>query len=453
MLKLSVTLDKIIEHIQNNWHTKISLILSIFVASILEISLLIYSKVDLNFSIVIIFVSVILLIGTWLYAKKIPTTRKGKIGFVVCIACSTDDEEKKIREDFIIPLRQLIATGQTGAAFYFIEIPQYVARTVIVPDDANELRLKCKAHFVLYGRVRLRELNGVMQHFIDLDGVVTHRPITKKVSKSFSDEFAELLPRKIGIPTENDLLTFHFTSEWAIIVAKYVIGIAASYSGDLDYAESLYIDSLEQLQTKDHGFPVYAKLIQRIPKRISELYEARAQVSYLRWSKEHQLSDIQQLEKNLSRIDVSRQMQPRVLNLRAIDLFISKRDAKGALRILKQSSEKNSAVWHLNVAFLFAYSCDLKNALRHYKKAITFPIDSATISQIEDFICVIIEDEPKKYQLYFSLGYFNWKVKGDKKQAIKDFRKFLSSGSDSEFVSDKELVRSWLTTLKTESDS
>lgn len=449
MINISLAADKIVEFMQNNWHRKKGLFSLLIFAFLVTLSFVIAIQAPVYISMIIMSVTEIIVFIGWLYAKKIPRTARGKVGFVVCIACSTSDEEKKIHEDFIIPLRQLISTGRTGKAFHFIEMPQFIARSIIVQDDAIELRIKCKAHFMLYGRIRLRELNGTMQHFIDLEGAVTHRPISKEFSKSFADEFAELLPRKIGIPLENDLLTFQFTSEWAIIVAKYIIGIAAAYSGDLDYAESLYSDSLEQLKEKDHGFAVYAKLIQRIPKRISELYEVRARASYKRWEKSHAAGDIAKVGENLSKIGEAQKTKPGVVNLRAINLFLKDRDAKGAIQLLKKSAEKNNAIWHLNLAFLFAYVNDLKNALRHYKRAITFPIGSETIAEIEEFICLIIDEEPKKNQLFFCLGFINWKIKGDRKQAIKDFKKFLVEGKDGEFVQEKELVKSWIETIKT----
>ena len=43
-------------------------------------------------------------------------------------------------------------------------------------------------------------------------------------------------------------LLFQFTTEWAELVAKYVIGIAAALSGEIDYAETLYQDVLGKIR-------------------------------------------------------------------------------------------------------------------------------------------------------------------------------------------------------------
>ena len=58
-----------------------------------------------------------------------------------------------------------------------------------------------------------------------------------------------------SISEEDDLILFEFTSNWTVSTAKYIIGIAAAMSGDLNYAESLFNDLLNSIKTQDHNFP------------------------------------------------------------------------------------------------------------------------------------------------------------------------------------------------------
>lgn len=139
-------------------------------------------------------------------------------------------------------------------------------------DSANEMRVRCKAHFMIYGRVRRRVINEKENHIVELEGAVAHQPISDQVSDKLAAEFTELLPRNVHIPTENDLFFFQFTSEWAEIVARYIIGVAASCSGDIKYAEVLYLDVLSRLQNKDNDFPIYRKLKERVPHRCFFLF-------------------------------------------------------------------------------------------------------------------------------------------------------------------------------------
>jgi hypothetical protein len=145
-------------------------------------------------------------------------------------------------------------SGKTGYAFQFINLPQFLAREVEDVEQAEAMRIRTKANFMLYGNVRKRLIGGKNTHVIHLEGIVLHRSISELVNRDLTTEFTELLPRRIHISGENDILAFQFTSEWTEIVARYVLGIAFGLSGELDYSESLLNDSLQQLANKPKIF-------------------------------------------------------------------------------------------------------------------------------------------------------------------------------------------------------
>jgi hypothetical protein len=100
------------------------------------------------------------------------------------------------------------------------------------------------------------------------------------------------------------------------------------------------------------------------------------------------------------------------------------------------------------MAFLLAYTENLKLAIKHYKKASNYDVLPETITQVEDFICWILKNEPEKYQFFYCLGFFNWKVKGDKIQARKDFTEFINKCPDNHFTKEIELSRKWIKELE-----
>ena len=61
------------------------------------------------------------------------------------------------------------------------------------------------------------------------------------------------------------------------------------------------------------------------------------------------------------------------------------------------------------------------------------PVESHVAGEIEEFIC---------------LGFINWKLKGDKTQAIRDFEAFLSSGKKVEFATEREIARKWISEIQ-----
>ena len=131
--------------------------------------------------------------------------------------------------------------SKAGSYLNFIELSQPHAEKIVDYESANEMRIKTRSHFCIYGNVRKRPINGQEHQVIELNGIVTHKEVPKEISEKFSKEFTELFPTEINFPAGNELIAFKFTSDWAAIVAKYIIGIAATLSGDLGYSELSYI--------------------------------------------------------------------------------------------------------------------------------------------------------------------------------------------------------------------
>lgn len=442
------SIPDLLEFFRRYWYEKVGLVIAIIFVVSLEIPLFISTKASLTVIGIITVITGLLLFLFWLIMRRLPKTPKNKIGFYISIFCSTTEEEAKVREDFVLPLRQLISSGRAGSTFHIVEVPRHIAQKIIEVDDAQNLRIKCKAHFLIYGRVRVREIDGENRHFIDLEGVVAHHPLPVDISSQFSTEFAELLPRRLSIPTENDVLSFQFTSEWADVVAKYIIGIAASFSGDWDYSEILFKDSLDRIKTKDPDIPVFQKLHERIPIRISELNENRAIIAHFNWVETKDEIYIDQLGSYLEKTDESRVELPGNIGRKAIYHFLKERDVDKSISLLKKTKKEADSIWFYNMAFLYGYGGDLKSSIRNYRKAIALPVEGEALYQIEDFVNWVLEEEPEKYQLYYCLAFFNWKAKGDKKQAVVQFEKFLSSCKENEFEKERDLANEWLAEIK-----
>jgi hypothetical protein len=386
----------------------------------------------------------------WRYTTRPPIVPKDKVGFLVCISCTDEGELRTIVEDFIAPLRKLVKSGKAGNSFHFVEMPQHFAKQVIDADSASEMRIRCKAHFMIYGRAHRRVINGKENHIIELDGAVAHQPISDQMQKKLEAEFSELLPRNVQVSTENDLFAFQFTSEWTEIVARYVIGIAAACSGDIQYAELLYRDVLSRLHDKDQNFPIYRKLKERIPSRLAELYEAMASSCHEKWAETHDPTFLTEIDGWLDKIDPVCQDRNVALTLRAITLFLTSRSVDKAIGLLKKLRDDNNRIWQCNMAFLYAYKGNLKQAARHYRQASRCNYGQDYFYQIEDFINWILEQEPSKYQLYYCLGFINWIIKEDRILALEYFRKFRELRASTEYLQEKALAEEWVGQLSGE---
>lgn len=438
----------LIDFAQRNWHKPIGLIASIIAALTFEILLLNSVKASTTITILVYVLTLLFLFSTWIYSNRYPKTHKGKVGFVVCIQFSNDNQKQIIRDDFVTTLRKLLKGGALGHTFHFIEIPKHISDKVFDMEDAHKLRLKTKSHFLIIGRVRLRTLGGKESHILDLDGIVIHRPLNETASAIISREFRELFPRRLRIATENDLLAFNFTSDWTECVAKYIIGIAASYSTDLNYAERLYRDVQKKLEGIKTEFPIFIKLKERLPIRFSEIYIARALSCLTAWRETKDDEALAQFALNLSRVCSDLSDTYEVLLLHGIEAFLNGRRINEAIAYTKRCKPYNDPVWHFNLAFLLAYQNDLYKSIREYNICSKYEIAPSTISEIEDFLVWILEEEPEKYQYHYCLGYYNWNIKGDLLRAIEDFNEFLKHAKQGEFVKEQELTLKWISKIE-----
>lgn len=429
---------------QRHWHKPIGLLFSVAAAILFETLLLKSIKTSGITTIIIYSITAIFSIIAWFYSNRFPKTPKGKVGFVVCIQFSNEDEKKVIREDFITTLRKLLKAGSLGHTFHFIETPKHISESINDIDDAYTLKSRTKSHFLIFGRVRLRTLGGKECHILELDGIVAHGPLPKKVSDQISKEFGELFPRRLHITTENDLLSFNFTSDWIECVAKYIIGIASACSSDIDYAEQLYMDVQKKLEIINTDFPIFTKLKERLPTRFSEIYLSRSKGFLGAWRKTQDKNVLSQFVLNLNKISGDLVDSYDVLLLRSVEAFLNGRRIKDAVEYTKKCKRYDDPVWHFNLAFLRAYEGNLIKTIRQYRICANYDVSPATLSEVEDFMVWILEEEPEKYQYHYCLGFFNWKIKGDLHQAINDFGQFFKYIKAGEFINEKDLAQKWI---------
>lgn len=437
---------------QRHWHRQIGLVFAIIAAFIFESLVLTHLNVGPIGYVIIYSITFLALFAIWVISNRLPKTAKGKVGFVVCLQCSNEEENKRIREDFVTTLRDLLKQGASGRAFDFIEIPQHIAETITDLDAASTLKYKTNAHFLIYGRVRFRTLDGKDYHIIDLNGVVAHRPLPIEVSKNLANEFSELFPRNIRIQTENDLLSFNFTSDWTECVAKYIIGIASVSSGDLDFAEKLFKDVQQKLNNLPSEFQVFAKLRERLPIRFSEIYQARA-ISFLNlWRKALVPDDLDQFVINTNKIPADLPQDYGVLLLRGFEAFLNGRDTAKAINFMKKCKQYDDVIWHFNLAFLNAYEGNLAKTIQYYRTCCNYDITPKTIEEVEEFMVWMLEAEPDKYQFHYCLGFFNWKIKEDLQRALTDFEEFLAVATDDTYGKEKTLAMEWRSQIKNQLD-
>lgn len=398
----------------------------------------------------IIFLISLITLPIWFFKTRIPKAPKGHIGFVVAITTENKRQHLLISKDFIRNLRELLAQSTFEYKFEVIEFPEYYSNKIYENQQVvREYLRKSRCHFIIYGNVELRHYQAKETHYLNLEGEVIHSPISKEISQRFSEEFAEIFPRKLFLSAENDLLEFVVTSEWVSFVAQYIIGIASVLSGDINYAQSLFED-LDKKIPRNTSIAAIQKIIKKLPKRLFDVYMTQAKFTYQDWRKTHSPELIEKLKYFLDKTRATNIDNYGLRVTYALYSFISKRDiasAKKELRKAKKFKEKDQ-IWLLNLAFLFAYEGNMKSALEHYQKAAKYDHKPNILIEVEEFILWVLKNEHQKIQLYFCLGFINMVFKNDKTVAQKDFEMFLEQSSEEGFSETRRMARDYIEELK-----
>jgi tetratricopeptide (TPR) repeat protein len=438
--------DDINKFLDETWYQPRGLLIATVFIVITVLPINLFSQLDFIF---LLLIAVLLIIGTataWHISRTPRKVKRNRVGFIVAIHCSEKEEHLKLKEDFIFPLKSLLDSGDIGKTIDFISLPQHISSSITSSDDAERIRLRCRAHFMIYGRVRLRKIDGQYFHMMEIQGVVTHTPTSVETAKSFSAEFAELLPRQINVAVENDVLLFQLTSDWAGIVSTYIIALAAAISNDYEYAEKLLLDAQNKLERQSHSLEIFQKLKARIPARLAEIYEVMALICHRKWVGKYDNEGIHLLELILNKVPQKYQSRILVQSLRATCTFWIYRNTQDAIDIINRLIRNHTApaTWLFSLGFLYGYLGDLRKSIRYYRISSSMHVVEDTTYQVEEFICKIIELEPSKFQLYYCLGFFNKEIKGDLISAKGYFNKFIEYCPEEDFKKEVEMTRKWL---------
>lgn len=449
---MTFELDKAIQWASTRWEKRSTVF--ILVVCVCFVLLFKFTGSDLD-SLTIGEIGLIVLVSfsifvTWYFTNRLPKAPRGKIGFAVAISAETDEEEKCLASDFIDALRGFAQSQSERTKFHVVVVPAHHARRIGNLEDARRVRRKCRCHFLVYGKGKVRTLNRRQYHVLQLHGQVSHRPVPEEVGKAFQREFSQIFPQNVRIDCENDLLSLEFTSRWIDIVAHYIIGTAALLSGDLDYAETLYETVQTRLANNDGRIPTGKMIRERLPLRLGNIYITRARIAYEQWKTSSENYHLNQMWKHLRKL---RQVNPadyagRLLT--AIYLFLVYRDVDSAIAEMRKCRDIKDGTWRYSYAFLLGYAGQMSKARRMYKSAFRYSCGPDVPFQTEEFMLRILRDEQDKVQLYFCLGLVNWHGKGDVRQAYADFKTFLVHDGVNAFLEEKRLAEAYVTQLESE---
>jgi tetratricopeptide (TPR) repeat protein len=427
--------------------TPVFVILLIFLAVLFFASSVKLSTIEWEWWLILLLTPPVV-IFVWWKTTHVPTTPKNKVGFLVAIVHEDPSKRTSFRNDFVQVLRELLQGGDLRYQFRLIELSEFHSSKIMDLESAERFLRASRSRFMLYGRIRERSVDGKIHHFLNLNGMVAHRPIPGPVSTAFSNEFGALLPRKVQIAQEGDIFAFEFTAQWAELVSRYIIGVASLLSGDHNYASDLFEGVKARLaDIKDTVLPI-ATLRMRLPDRLETAYSAEIMSCYSVWQSTHEMSLMVKMNVTSQKLLDIRPDNYLGHLIAAMCAFVLNRDIKKAKREIKHCRTMKDRTWYFDKAFLYAYEGEMKSAIAAYSAAFARPpVDLSVPLQSERFIIYVLGLEEDKVQLYYCLGMINLLAKRDMMAARRDFGEFIARCPKDKFNEERSSALSYLRKL------
>lgn len=385
----------------------------------------------------------------WMWDNRVPEIPRGRVGLVLAITCDDDDHDRQVRADLIASLQTAVSADAAQTKFYLLDLPRHHAVTVQDYEAAYRMLQRARGHFMVFGTVRKRHVYGKPVHLVRLEGVVRHLPVAETVSQEISADFRATLPRRRQIPIENDAFEFEVTSEWTDVAARYVIGLAAMASGDLEYAEVLLRSVEERLRLGPVSGAPLGHVSRRLPERFVQLYEAWLDVLYRSYYVSRDLSALRAAVPVVERLLKRAPSSYSGLLLKGMMAFLLHRDLDAAKRSIGACRRIRDVAWRYSLAFLYAYEGNMREARDQYREAFAGRLSDVTLPvQCEEFIGIVLAQEPDKAQLHFCAAEINEFAKQDLAAAAREYRLFLEHPRASRFSREVEVARQRLERLQ-----
>jgi len=431
------------KYVENRFHKLSSFLISLILIILFFIFIHPLIKDDFDYEWYVLLLLIVSFIIYWLFFKfKYPKNKKNKIGIVFAIYSENINEEVKLKNDFIRRLEKNIKDENYGKLVNLIVLKNHLSENLKSVKDIDKIRNKIRGHFYLWGDIKKRK-DGEEKYFLDLNGYVIHKPLDVYTSKKLKGEFISVLPREISFCENFEFIGFKFTSNIVSLAIKYISGLAAFLSGDPFLAKDLHGSLIKEFDNFNPLPENLKKIKEKLPRILSNENLSIARFYYFNNKR----------EETIKYLDQSFIYNPNNYGywlLKGTVDFLFDNDPDKSLDTIKIAQEKsnNTCEWRYSKAFLLFYLKRFKEAFDECKKINKqkYYYENKTVIEVEDFTINFLKNKDIP-QLYFWLGYLNYKKKNNLPRSLEYFEIFMKKSDQSmEFL--KRKVISYLVEIK-----
>ncbi|OOZ41328.1 hypothetical protein BOW53_04215 [Solemya pervernicosa gill symbiont] len=371
----------------------------------------------------------------WISKNRIRKVSKGKVGILLCVYSKDEDVDERIREDFVSRLNEALISSDERVLVDVINVPSHIALRYDDFESACQLLSQAKAHFLLYGVVRKRG----DQYILDMNARVVHRELNDDSKKKLRRDIDSAWIKRYKINGADETIElFEMSSEMVAVSSRYIIALAALASWAFDLSEILLINIKKELSNKSYpDLPAITEIKKGINSKLNSIYLFYAQRYLQIWVETRDESNIKIMEDILNKVIGFEKRSGQVLTGLAIASLVLRSDIRKSEAYMNKIKKKyRDKVWFLNQGFLSACQSNERQAQNNYDVAIGMnesgneSLSLEKISEFEDFMCWYINDGRGNSLHKYLLAVLNDKIKGDVDRARIDYLDFLDKNID-----------------------
>ncbi|MFA7309294.1 MAG: hypothetical protein WC050_00110 [Candidatus Paceibacterota bacterium] len=390
--------------------------------------------------------TVSIFIAIWLFGRfRLPRKKRDRLNIVISISTEHDPSAEVLKSDLMRKLRADLVTGGISDSTHVIDLPEHFARTVNGGNIARRNR-KTRGDIWIWGFARHR---GAFT-YLDLEGYVSHRPVSINIGSKLSRDFREALPVRLQFTEDMSFHASEIAGDMIYYTVRYITGVAALISGKPDSTLNLHTRLKEEIAALPKPLaPNVQAIYSKLDNVISDAHAVKGIAAF-----------------NAGRLDEAReevgaaltiaQRNYSALILRSIIEFKYDNDASAALEttdIAERAAPTGDVTWKFNRAFLLLVNEDFDHAQRVCRslERHTSEGDTRISNDSINFSKKMIADGDRRPQLLFWIGFLYYRKLQNPSEALDYLERFLEQGADN-MANLKLLASAWVDEINRQMD-
>lgn len=383
-----------------------------------------------------LFVCYILLIYIVHTKRKYPKFSKDSYGILFAIDVENEEQYRLINKKFVTPFENHCTKQLTSVEVRMLNSFTIQNFSKLKYNKEQLIKLAEKNHykFIVFGNSYFGNEQEVLDCKIEIESFWNfHNSMSHNNHLMLSNEMSILRCqiKDIEINKATETHEFALYAEQLELIFKYILAMTFLLCEDIPTANRLFLILNTDLNNFKKNIAVINNIKSIINSRITQSYLLMARNSLHEYYESKNKFALLTMKNHLDDAMCYDENSYDGKILLGFFHFLYNRDIKCALEVLNKCKNEKNNTWKQNIAFLKLYAEDsIPNFLNAYKIYRQLDLHNdltmTNITEVSEFIHMVLDEEPDKKQLYFILFLIYYYL-GDEELENKYYDCFLEN--------------------------